>query len=68
MIINFFFQNFFARNFFSRTRPVTHRSGRVKDLQHALLPLHLHLLPVGVLDRRVVLLHEDALRDEQTTS
>jgi len=37
------------------------RSGSVEDLQHALLPVHLDLLAVGVLDRRVVLLHEDAL-------
>ena len=30
------------------------RTGGVEDLQHALLPLHLHLLPVAVLYGRVV--------------
>ena len=35
--------------------------GGVEDLQHALLAIHLHLLPVAVLDGGVVLLHEDPL-------
>ena len=35
--------------------------GGVEDLQHALLAVHLHLLPVAVLDGGVVLLHEDPL-------
>ena len=39
------------------------RAGRVEDLEHALLPVHLDLLPVRVLYRRVVLLHEDALHE-----
>ena len=39
----------------------THRAGGVEDLEHALLAVHLHLLPVAVLDGRVVLLHEDSL-------
>ena len=38
-----------------------HRARRVEDLKHALLAVHLHLLPVAVLDGGVVLLHEDAL-------
>ena len=38
-----------------------YRPGGVEDLQHALLTVHLHLLPVAVLDGGVVLLHEDAL-------
>ena len=39
-----------------------YRAGRVEYLQHALLPVHLHLLPVAVLYRGVVLLHKDALK------
>ena len=39
------------------------RAGRVEDLEHALLPVHLDLLPVRVLYRRVVLLHEDPLHE-----
>ena len=39
----------------------TNRAGSVQYLQHALLPIHLHLLPVAVLYGGVVLLHEDAL-------
>ena len=39
----------------------TNRAGSVEYLQHALLPIHLHLLPVAVLYGGVVLLHEDAL-------
>ena len=38
-----------------------HRAGGVEDLEHALLAVNLNLLPVGVLDGGVVLLHEDAL-------
>ena len=38
-----------------------YRARGVEDLQHALLPVHLHLLPVAVLDGWVVLLHEDPL-------
>ena len=37
--------------------------GGVEDLEHALLPVHLDLLPVRVLYRRVVLLHEDPLHE-----
>ena len=40
-----------------------YRARGVEDLQHALLPVHLDLLPVRVLDRRVVLLHEDPLHE-----
>ena len=36
-------------------------AGSVEDLEHALLAVDLDLLPVGVLDGGVVLLHEDAL-------
>ena len=39
------------------------RPGGVEDLQHALLAVHLHLLPVAVLDGGVVLLHEDSLHE-----
>ena len=38
-----------------------HRASGVEDLEHALLAVDLDLLPVGVLDGGVVLLHEDAL-------
>ena len=40
-----------------------HRASRVEDLQHALLTVHLHLLPVAVLYGGVVLLHEDPLHE-----
>ena len=40
-----------------------HRASGVEDLEHALLPVHLDLLPVRVLYRRVVLLHEDPLHE-----
>ena len=43
---------------------ITHRARGVQDLEHALLAVHLDLLPVAVLDCRVVLLHEDALQRE----
>ena len=36
------------------------RAGRVEDLEDAGRVVHLDLLPVKVLDRRVVLLHEEA--------
>ena len=39
----------------------THRARGVQNLKHALLAVHLHLLPVAVLYGGVVLLHEDAL-------
>ena len=39
-----------------------YRAGGVEYLQHALLPVHLHLLPVAVLYCRIVLLHKDALK------
>ena len=42
---------------------VTHRAGGVEYLEHALLAVHLDLLPVGVLDGGVVLLHEDPLHE-----
>ena len=35
-----------------------HRASGVEDLEHALLAVDLDLLPVGVLDGGVVLLHE----------
>lgn len=38
------------------------RPGRVKNLEHTLLPIDLHLLSVRVFYRRVVLLYEDALQ------
>ena len=38
-----------------------HRASGVEDLEHALLAVDLHLLPVRVLDGRVVLLHKDPL-------
>ena len=40
-----------------------HRAGGVEDLEHALLAVDLDLLPVGVLDGGVVLLHKDALHE-----
>ena len=39
-----------------------YRAGGVEYLQHALLPVHLHLLPVAVLCGGVVFLHKDALK------
>lgn len=39
----------------------TYRSSRVKDLQHALWPIHLHLFPIRVFNGGVILLHKDAL-------
>ena len=41
----------------------SYRSGRVENLEHALLTVHLHLLPVGVLYRGVVLFDKDALHE-----
>ncbi len=41
----------------------TYSAGGVEDLEHALLSVHLDHLAVAVLDRRVVLLHEDALHE-----
>ena len=39
----------------------SYRAGSVQYLQHALLAVHLHLLPVAVLNCRVILLHKDSL-------
>ena len=39
----------------------THRASRVQDFQHALLPVDLNLLAVGVLDGGIVLLDENSL-------
>ena len=51
---------------------VTYRSRCVEDLQHALLPIHLHHFPVAVLYRRVILLYEYTLHElhrlQNTTS
>lgn len=40
---------------------VTYRAGCVQDLQHALLTVHLDLLPIRILDGRIIFLHENAL-------
>ena len=39
-----------------------YRAGSVEDLKHALLTVHLHLLPVGVLNGGVILLNKNALQ------
>lgn len=39
----------------------SYRPGRVENLQHALLPVDLHLLSVAVFDRRVVFFNENPL-------
>ena len=39
----------------------THRASGVQDFQHALLPVDLDLLTVGVLDGGIVLLDENSL-------
>jgi hypothetical protein len=38
-----------------------YRASCIKYLQHALLAIHLHLLPVAVLNSWVILLHKDPL-------
>ncbi len=41
---------------------LAYRAGSVEDLEHALLTVHLHLLPVGVLNGGVILLNKNALQ------
>jgi hypothetical protein len=44
---------------------LAYRAGSVEDLEHALLTVHLHLLPVGVLNGGVILLNKNALQNRK---
>lgn len=46
----------------------SYRAGCVQNLQHALLPIDFHLLPITIFDRRVVFLYEDPLYELHSKS